>query len=159
MLSFTKEFLGYPHCNFTTSKGYLIYLTSTLKIVSSHDVLFDETFSNALAYISRPYSEALAIQSAVLYIMYDTSSNGQIGNIIIFSQFEEKCFVQNERNVAEDESISVLVYESSTYNDSYDRYISTNYLESIRVGKHIHPNMNAGDDILKICDHIKQAQN
>ena len=30
-------------------KRYLIYVPSTRKIVSSHDVVFDETFSNELA--------------------------------------------------------------------------------------------------------------
>ena len=30
-------------------KGYLIYVPSTWKIVSSHDILFEETFSSVLA--------------------------------------------------------------------------------------------------------------
>ena len=37
-------------------KVYLVYVPSTRKIISSYDVVFDERFSSALEYISRPYS-------------------------------------------------------------------------------------------------------
>ena len=37
-------------------KGYLIYIPSTWKIVSSHDVVFYKTFYSALEYTSYPYS-------------------------------------------------------------------------------------------------------
>ena len=37
-------------------KGHLVYVTSTRKIISSYDVMFDESFSSALAYMSLPYS-------------------------------------------------------------------------------------------------------
>ena len=43
-------------------KVYLISVPSTQKVVSSHDVVFDEIFSSALAYNSRPYSYALVTQ-------------------------------------------------------------------------------------------------
>ena len=46
----------------------------------SYDAVFDEMFSSALAYTSRP---------AVSYTPYATSSNKQTGNIIMFTQFEE----------------------------------------------------------------------
>ena len=36
--------------------GYLVYVPSTRKIISSYDVVFDKSFSSALAYTSRPYS-------------------------------------------------------------------------------------------------------
>ena len=36
-------------------KGYLVYLPSTRKIISSYYVVFDESFSNALAYTPRRY--------------------------------------------------------------------------------------------------------
>ena len=36
-------------------KGYLAYVTSTRKVISSYDVVFDESFSSALSYTSRPY--------------------------------------------------------------------------------------------------------
>ena len=37
-------------------KGYLAYVPSTRKIMSSYDVVFDESFSSASAYTSQPYS-------------------------------------------------------------------------------------------------------
>ena len=38
-------------------KGYLVYVPSTRKIISSYDIVFDESFSIALAYTSQPYPE------------------------------------------------------------------------------------------------------
>ena len=70
-------------------KGYLVYVHSTYKIVYSHDVVFDKNISSALAYTTCPYSEALAMQPAVSYILYATSSHEQTGNVITFAQFEE----------------------------------------------------------------------
>ena len=40
----------------------LIYVPIAWKIFSSRDILFDKTFSIALAHISRPYSEELNMQ-------------------------------------------------------------------------------------------------
>ena len=37
-------------------KGYLVYVPSTREIKSSHDVVFYETVSSALAYTSQPYA-------------------------------------------------------------------------------------------------------
>ena len=48
-------------------KGYLVYLPSTRKIISSYDVLFDENISSALVYTSQPYSEAMAMRPAVTF--------------------------------------------------------------------------------------------
>ena len=39
--------------------------------------------------MSQPYSEEMAMQSAVSYIPYATSSKKQTGDIIMFTQFEE----------------------------------------------------------------------
>ena len=36
-------------------KGYLVYIPSTRMIISSYDVVFDESFSSALEYTSQPY--------------------------------------------------------------------------------------------------------
>ena len=36
-------------------KGYLVYVPNKRKIISSHDVVFDESLSSALAYRSQPY--------------------------------------------------------------------------------------------------------
>ena len=54
-------FVGIPQ----QPKGYLIYVPSTRKIVSSHDVVFYKIFSSTLAYMARPHSEALAMRPAV----------------------------------------------------------------------------------------------
>ena len=70
-------------------KGYLIYVPSTLKIVSWHGVVSDKTFSSALAYKSHQYSEELATWPTLLYIPYATSSNKQTGNILTFGKFED----------------------------------------------------------------------
>ena len=67
-----------------------MYVPSTRKIISSYDVLFDESFSSALAYTSEPYSEAMAMRLAVTYTLYGTSPREQNGNIIMFAQFEEE---------------------------------------------------------------------
>ena len=71
-------------------KGYLIYVPITRKIVSSHEFIFDRTFYNVLAYMSRPYSEALDMQPEILYIPYGTSYHEQTSNIITFAKFEEE---------------------------------------------------------------------
>ena len=55
-------------------KGYLVYVPSTKNIVSSYDVVFGESFSSALAYTSRPYSEATEMRPEVTYTPYATSS-------------------------------------------------------------------------------------
>ena len=47
---FRGIFVGIPQ----HQKGYLVYVPSTRKIISSYDVVFDERFSSALAYTSRP---------------------------------------------------------------------------------------------------------
>ena len=63
----------------------------------------------------------------------------------------------NERNVAEDASVLASIYESYTYDDSDDGYISMNVLEDIWDGSYIHPDINAIYVRLKICDHINPA--
>ena len=68
---FQVIFVGIP----LNQKGFLVYVPSTQKMVSSHDVVFDKMFSSELAYTSCPNSEALATHPSVLYILYATSSN------------------------------------------------------------------------------------
>ena len=87
----------------TNQKGYLVYVPIKRKMLSSHDILFDNSFSSALAYTSRPYLEAIDMPPAVSYITYATSYDEQTGNIITFSQFEEGGLVETERNSEEDE--------------------------------------------------------
>ena len=95
-------------------KCYLIYVPSIHKIVCLYDVVF----SSALAYSSRPYSEALATQPEVSYIPYATSYHEQTVEIITFAQFEENNLVGNKRNVSEDESILDSIDDSSTDHQS-----------------------------------------
>ena len=66
-----------------------MYVPSTRKIIYSYDVVFDESFSSALAYMSRPYSEAMAMRPSVKYTPYGMSSIEQTGDIITFAKFEE----------------------------------------------------------------------
>ena len=44
-------FVGIPE----HQKGYLVHVPSTRKVISSYDVVFDESVSSALSYTSRPY--------------------------------------------------------------------------------------------------------
>ena len=78
-------FVGIPQ----HQKGYLVYVPHTRKIVSSYDVVFDEIFSSALVYMSQPYAEDMAVQTAMLYIRYATTSKEQTDYIITFPLFEE----------------------------------------------------------------------
>ena len=62
-------FVGIPDYQ----KGYIMYVPSTRKIISSYDVVFDKNNSSELAYTSRLYSEAMAMRPAVMYTLYATS--------------------------------------------------------------------------------------
>ena len=71
---FWDIFVGIPqHQN-----RYLIYIPNTRKLVSSHDVVFEDIFSSALVYTSPLYSEALTMQPEVSYIPYATSSHEKL---------------------------------------------------------------------------------
>ena len=50
-----------------------MYIQGKRKIISSHDVLFDEFFSSRLAYTSQPYAEAMDMRPAVTYTPCATS--------------------------------------------------------------------------------------
>ena len=67
--------------------------------------------------------------------------------------------MENEQNVAEDESILASIDDSYTYNDSDDGYISMNDVEEIQDGSYAYSYINTIDARLKIRDHIKQPQN
>ena len=82
---FRDIFVGIPE----HQKLYLVYVPSTRKVISSYDVVFDESFSSALSYTSRPYLEAMAMRLSVTYTPYATSSKEQTGDVITFAQFEE----------------------------------------------------------------------
>ena len=66
---FRGIFVGIPD----HQKGYLVYVPSTRKIISSYDVVFDGKNSSALAYTSQPYSEAMVMRMEVTYTPYDKS--------------------------------------------------------------------------------------
>ena len=66
-----------------------MYVPSTRKVLLSYGVVFDESFSSALSYMSRLYSEAMAMRPAVTYTPYATSSKEKTGNVITFAHFEE----------------------------------------------------------------------
>ena len=67
-----------------------MYILSTRKIISQYNVVFDESFSSALSYTSQPYSEAMAMRPDVTYTPCAKSSWEQTGDIITFTQFEER---------------------------------------------------------------------
>ena len=82
-------------------KGYLVYVPSTIKVISSYDVVFDKSSSSALSYTSWPYSEAMAMRLAVTYTPYATSLREKTDNVITFAQFEEGNILTETRNDAE----------------------------------------------------------
>ena len=82
---FCSIFVGIPE----HKKGYLVYVPSIIKLISSYNVVFDKIKSCALSYTSLPYSEAMVMRLAVTYTPYATSLKEQTGNVITFTQFEE----------------------------------------------------------------------
>ena len=82
-------------------KGYIVYVSSTSKIISSYDVVFNESFSISLAYTSQPYSEEMAMRWSVTYTTCATYSREKTGNIITFAQFEEGNILSETSNDAE----------------------------------------------------------
>ena len=66
-----------------------MYVPSTRRIISSYDVVYDESVSSALAYTSCPYPEAMVMRTAVMYTPYSASSKEQTGDVIALAQFEE----------------------------------------------------------------------
>ena len=69
-------------------KGYLVYIPSTRKAISSYDVVFDKSVYSALSYTSGSFAEAMVMRPTVTYTPYATSSKEQTGNVITFTQFE-----------------------------------------------------------------------
>ena len=94
---FRGIFIGMPQ----HQKGYLVYVPSTNNIISPYDALFYESFSSALAYTSRPYSEVIDMRQSMIYTPYATSSKEKTGNMITFAQFEEGYLSSETRDDAE----------------------------------------------------------
>ena len=83
-----------------------MYVPITRKVILSYDVVFDKSFSSALSYTSRPYTEAMAMRLTVMYTPYATSSKEQTGDVITFTQFEEGNLISETRNDTESDDES-----------------------------------------------------
>ena len=114
-------------------------------------MIYDKSFSSALAYTSRTYSEAMAMRPAVTYTLYATSSKEQTGDVINFAQFEEGNILTEIHNDAESgdksDNESLMMSEQDMENldssdESYHDLISTEMLHDIRDGNQTHPNVN-----------------
>ena len=145
-------------------KVYLVYVPSTRKVISSYDVVFDESFSSALSYTSRPYSDAMAMRPAVMYTPYATFLKEQTSDVIAFAQFEEgniltkNCTDAESGDEFDNESIMMIKQDMDATNSGdesdYD-IISTEMLEDIRDGSQTHPNFNRREARYKIRDRIR----
>ena len=160
---FRGIFVGIPE----HQKGYLVYVPSTRKVISSYDVVFDKSFSSALSYTSRPYSEVMVMCPSVTYTLYATSSKEQTGDVITFTHFEGGNILTETRNDAEicDESDneSIIMSEQDMGNlnsdDTSDHdIISTEMLEDIHDGSQTHPNVDKREAHYKISDCFRQRQ-
>ena len=145
-------------------KGYLVYVLSTRKVISSYDIRFDEIFVSALSYTSRPYAEAMAMRPTVTYTLYATSSKEQTGNVITFAHFEEGNLLTKTRNSTESgdisDSKSLMMSKQDMENldekENFDEdLISTKTLHDICDGNQTHPNIDKREARLKIRDRIK----
>ena len=163
---FRSIFVGIPR----HQKGYLVYVSSTRKMIYLYDVVFDESLSSVLSYTSQPYSEAMAMRPSATYTPCATSSREQTGNIITFTQFEEgnilikTCNDEESGKESNDDSIipPLLSEEDIDAMDSVDEsdhdLISTEMLEDISDRSQSSPNVNQREARYKIRDRIKQRQ-
>ena len=60
---FCGIFVGIPK----HQKVYLVYVLISRKIISSYDLVFDESVSSTLAYTLQPYSESMTVRPDVTY--------------------------------------------------------------------------------------------
>ena len=144
---FRGVFVGIPE----HQKGYLVYVPITRKIISSYDVVFDESSSSALSYTSRPYSEAMAMCPAITYTLYATYPKEQLCDVVTFAQFEEGNILTKTRNNAvsgdksDNKPIMMSKQDMGAINsgDESDNYLlSTEMLEDICDGSQTHSNIN-----------------
>ena len=129
--------------------------------------MFDESFSSALSYTSRPYEEAMAMRPTVTYTPYVTSSKEQTGDVIAFAQFEEGNLISETRNNTESDdksdSKSIMMSKQDMENlDEKEKFdddlISTETLHEIRDGNQTHPSIDKREARLEIRDRIKQKK-
>ena len=102
-----------------------MYVPSTRKVISSYNVVFDESFSSALSYTSRTYSEAMVMCPSVTYTPYATFPKEQTGDVITFTQFEEGNIItetcNDEESGDECDNESIMMSEQDMENlDSID---------------------------------------
>ena len=148
-------------------KVYLVCVPSTRNIILLYDVVFDKSFSSALAYTSQPYSEAMVMRPEVTYTPSVMSLKEQTGDVITFAQFEEGNIITETRNDAESgnesKSKSITINEQDMENldsnkqSDYD-LISTDMLEDIRDGSQTHPNVNKWESSYEIRDRVRQKE-
>ena len=160
---FHSIFVGIPE----DQKGYPVYVPSTIKVILSYDVVFDEIFSSALSYTSHTYSEAMAMRPAVTYTPFATSPKEQTGYVITFAHFEEGNILNETLNDTEgcdkSDSKSLMMSEQDMENlDSNEntdhKIISTEMLEDIRDGSQTHPTVNKRGARYEICDRIRRKE-
>ena len=144
-----------------------MYVPSTRKLISSYDVVFDEKKSSALLYMSRPYSEAMAMRLEVTYTPYATSPKEQTGDGITSAQFQKGNILTETRSNAESgnesNSESLMMNEQDMENldsnkKSDHNLISTEMLEDICDKNQIHLTVNKREARYEICDHIRQKE-
>ena len=99
-----------------------MYVPSTRKVILLYDVVFDKSFSSALSYTSRPYSEVMVMRPEVMYTPYAMSSREQTVDLITFAQFEEGNILTETHNDAEsgDESESESIMMSKQDMENID---------------------------------------
>ena len=109
----------------------------------------------------------MAICLAVTYTLYAKSSKEQTGDVITFTQFEERNISTETSNDAESreksDNKSIMMSEQDMENihsgdESYHDIISTEMLEYISDGSQTHPNVNRREARYKIRDCIRQRQ-
>ena len=160
---FRGIFVGIPQ----HQKGYLVYVSSTRKVILSYNFVFDESFSSALSYTTRLYAEAMEMRPTVTYTPYATSSKEQTGNVITFAQFEEGNSLTETCNDTESgdklDSESIMIIEKDMENlDETEKFdddlIGTETLHDIRDGNQTHPKIDKREARLEIRDRIKQKK-
>ena len=73
-----QKFLRYLCLDCIASKRVSCVRTMHKEDISSYDVVFGESFSNALAYTSQPYSEAMSMRSSLTYAPCATYSREKL---------------------------------------------------------------------------------
>ena len=139
-----------------------MYITSTRKIISSYDIVFENT--------SQPYSEATAMRPAVSCIPCPVSSKRKTDYIIMFIKFEDGNLLSgtcdNVERGDKSNDISIMLPPISeeeigsmeSGNESDDENISTEMLEDICDGSQYHSIINLRVARYKIHDCIKRRQ-